>query len=98
MFAATATTIVSGAVCERIRLMSFLIFSSVYVALVYPWRGSWAWGGGRLKSLGFHDFPGSTPVDPVGCWAALVGGHRGGPTVRQVRQRHTNPVMGHNPP
>lgn len=72
MFAATAATIVSGAVAERIKLSSFLIFSAIYVMFVYPIVGSWGWGGGWLDSIGFHDFAGSTFVHSVGGWAALA--------------------------
>lgn len=72
MFAATAATIVSGAVAERIKLSSFMLFSIVYVGLVYPIVGSWKWGGGFLDGLGFYDFAGSTLVHSVGGWAALV--------------------------
>jgi Amt family ammonium transporter len=73
MFAATAATIVSGAVAERIKLGSFLIFTVIYVAIVYPLVGSWKWGGGWLDQKGFYDFAGSTLVHSVGGWAALVG-------------------------
>ena len=73
MFAATAATIVSGAVAERIKLSSFLIFSTVYVAIIYPVAGSWKWGAGWLDQMGFYDFAGSTLVHSVGGWAALVG-------------------------
>ncbi len=74
MFAATAATIVSGAVAERVKLGSFLVFSLIYVALVYPIVGSWGWGGGWLSKLDvpFHDFAGSTFVHSVGGWAALA--------------------------
>jgi len=77
MFAATAATIVSGAVAERIKLGAFMIFVVFYVGLVYPIVGSWQWGGGFLSTLGgenggFHDFAGSTLVHSVGGWAALV--------------------------
>ncbi len=72
MFAATAATIVSGAVAERIKLGSFMIFTIVYVGLVYPIAGSWKWGAGWLDELGFYDFAGSTLVHSVGGWAALV--------------------------
>ena len=72
MFAATAATIVSGAVAERVKLSSFMIFSIVYVGLVYPIVGSWKWGGGFLDKMGFYDFAGSTLVHSVGGWAALV--------------------------
>ena len=66
MFAATAATIVSGAVAERVRLSAFLVFSTIYVALVYPIVGFWHWGGGWLAEAGFHDFAGSTIVHGVG--------------------------------
>lgn len=73
MFAATAATIVSGAVAERIKLSSFMIFAMLYLAFVYPIAGSWKWGGGFLDELGFYDFAGSTLVHSVGGWAALIG-------------------------
>ncbi len=73
MFAATAATIVSGAVAERIKLSSFMIFAMLYLAIVYPIAGSWKWGGGFLDELGFYDFAGSTLVHSVGGWAALIG-------------------------
>jgi Amt family ammonium transporter len=72
MFAATAATIVSGAVAERIKLSAFMIFAIVYVGLVYPIVGAWKWGGGFLDGMGFYDFAGSTLVHSVGGWAALV--------------------------
>lgn len=72
MFAATAATIVSGAVAERIKINSFFIFAIIYVGLIYPITGSWQWGGGFLKQMGFYDFAGSTLVHSVGGWAALV--------------------------
>lgn len=78
MFAATAATIVSGAVAERIKLSSFMIFSIIYIGLIYPIVGSWQWGKGFLSTLkigeaeGFYDFAGSTLVHSVGGWAALV--------------------------
>ena len=72
MFAATAATIVSGAVAERIKLNSFMIFTLIYVGLVYPLIGSWKWGGGFLHNMGFYDFAGSTLVHSVGGWAAWL--------------------------
>lgn len=72
MFAATAATIVSGAVAERIKLGGFMIFTVIYVGLVYPIVGAWKWGGGWLDGLGFYDFAGSTLVHSVGGWAALI--------------------------
>jgi Amt family ammonium transporter len=72
MFAATAATIVSGAVAERIKLTSFMVFTVLYVGLIYPIVGAWKWGGGFLDGMGFYDFAGSTLVHSVGGWAALV--------------------------
>lgn len=72
MFAATAATIVSGAVAERMKILPFMIFTIIYVGFVYPIAGSWKWGGGFLDKLGFYDFAGSTLVHSVGGWAALV--------------------------
>jgi Amt family ammonium transporter len=73
VFAGTAATIVSGAVAERIKFGSFLIFSFLLVAFVYPLSGHWIWGGGFLGSNNFRDFAGSTVVHSVGGWAALAG-------------------------
>ena len=98
MFAATAATIVSGAVAERVKLSSFLIFSAVYVAFVYPIIGSWGWGGGWLNSLGFYDFAGSTFVHSVGGWAALIGVIILGPRTGKYVNGKIFPIMGHNMP
>jgi len=73
VFAGTAATIVSGAVAERIKYFSFIIFSFLLVAFVYPITGHWIWGGGWLATAGFWDFAGSTVVHSVGGWAALAG-------------------------
>ena len=73
MFAATAATIVSGAVAERIKLNAYLVFTLIFVGLVYPVIGSWKWGGGALDDWGFYDFAGSTLVHSVGGWGALAG-------------------------
>jgi len=72
MFAATAGTIISGAVAERIKINSFMLIVFIYVGLVYPVVGSWQWGSGFLYSLGFYDFAGSTLVHSVGGWGALI--------------------------
>jgi Amt family ammonium transporter len=72
MFAATCATIVSGAVAGRIKLSTFLVFSTLFVAICYPITGSWKWGGGWLDAKGFYDFAGSTLVHSVGGWGALV--------------------------
>ncbi|MCO4743715.1 MAG: ammonium transporter [Proteobacteria bacterium] len=95
MFAATAATIVSGAVAERVKLESFLIFSSIYVAVIYPMVGMWHWGGGWLAAAGFHDFAGSTIVHGVGGWGALVGAWMLGPRAAKLRgeaQPHSLPL------
>ena len=73
MFAATAATIVSGAVAERIKLSAYLIFTVIFVGIVYPLIGSWKWGEGALDAMGFYDFAGSTLVHSVGGWGALAG-------------------------
>ncbi|WP_215224349.1 ammonium transporter [Echinicola shivajiensis] len=73
MFAATAATIVSGAIAERVKLGAYLLFTLIYVGIVYPIIGSWKWGGGVLDDWGFYDFAGSTLVHSVGGWGALAG-------------------------
>ncbi len=73
MFAATAATIVSGAVAERIKLSAYMLFTIIFVGIVYPIIGSWKWGGGMLNEWGFYDFAGSTLVHSVGGWGALAG-------------------------
>ncbi len=72
MFAATCATIVSGAVAERVKLIPFLIFATLFVALSYPITGMWHWGGGWLAGMGFYDFAGSTLVHAAGGFAALA--------------------------
>lgn len=98
MFAATAATIVSGAVAERIKLSSFLIFSLIYVAIIYPIAGSWDWGKGWLDQMGFYDFAGSTLVHSVGGWAALVGAYILGPRIGKYSKKGIIPIMGHSMP
>ena len=98
MFAATAATIVSGAVAERIKLSSFLLFSTLYVAIIYPIAGSWKWGGGWLDQLGFYDFAGSTLVHGVGGWAALIGAYMLGPRIGKYSRTGMHPIKGHNMP
>ncbi len=73
VFVATAASIVSGAVAERVRLIPFLLFVAILTGLIYPVTGSWKWGGGWLDVMGFQDFAGSTLVHSVGGWAALTG-------------------------
>ena len=98
MFAATAATIVSGAVAERIKLSSFMIFSVIYVGLVYPIVGSWKWGGGFLDNLGFYDFAGSTLVHSVGGWAALIAVWLLGARIGKFKNGKSIPILGHNIP
>jgi Amt family ammonium transporter len=97
VFAGTAATIVSGAVAERIKFMSFVVFSFVMVGLIYPITGHWIWGGGWLAGMGFWDFAGSTVVHSVGGWAALAGilllGARIGKFGKDGR---VNPIPGHS--
>ncbi|KAA3614698.1 MAG: ammonium transporter [Calditrichaeota bacterium] len=98
MFAATAATIVSGAVAERIKLSSFMVFSTLYISIVYPIIGSWGWGAGWLSDLNFHDFAGSTYVHSVGGWAALAGVLALGPRHGKYINGTIRPIMGHNMP
>lgn len=96
-FAGTAATIVSGAVAERIKFLSFVAFSAVLVAFVYPIVGHWIWGGGWLASKGFFDFAGSTVVHSVGGWSALAGVIVLGPRLGKYRKDGSvNPIFGHN--
>ena len=104
MFAATAATIVSGAVAERIKLGPFMIFTVIYVGLVYPIVGSWQWGGGFLSTLGgedagFYDFAGSTLVHSVGGWGALVAIWLLGARIGKFGEKgKPNAIPGHNIP
>jgi len=99
MFAATAATIVSGAVAERIKLEAFMLFAVLYVGIVYPIVGSWQWGGGFLSSWGFYDFAGSTLVHSVGGWAALIVIYFLGARIGKFNSDGTsNPIFGHNVP
>lgn len=98
MFAATAATIVSGAVAERMKLDSFLIFSAIYVAVIYPLVGSWGWGKGWLDALNFHDFAGSTFVHSVGGWGALVAVFLLGPRTGKYINGISKPIWGHSMP
>jgi Amt family ammonium transporter len=98
MFAATAATIVSGAVAERIKLTSFMLFSLIYVGLVYPIVGAWKWGGGFLDQLGFYDFAGSTLVHSVGGWAALVAIWLLGARLGKFKNGKSFAILGHNIP
>jgi len=104
VFAATSATIVSGAMAERTKFLSYLVYSAVISALIYPVFGSWAWGGlyhgkGWLEKLGFIDFAGSTVVHSIGGWAALWGAVMLGPRLgRYSRDGKVNAIPGHNIP
>lgn len=110
MFAATAATIVSGAVAERVKLSSFLIYATILVTLVYPITGSWQWGGGWLSSLGlggvnadgdpigFYDFAGSTLVHGFGGFAALAAVLVLGPRAGKYVGGKVRPILGHSMP
>jgi len=96
MFAATAATIVSGAVAERVKFVPFMIFSFIFVGIVYPIIGSWQWGGGWLKTLGFYDFAGSTLVHSVGGWGALAGAMVLGPRIGKYVDGKSVTIPPHN--
>ncbi len=86
VFVATAASIVSGALAERVKMWPFFIFTLVLTALIYPIIGAWTWGGGWLAELGFKDFAGSTVVHGTGGWAALAGALVIGPRLGKFRQ------------
>jgi Amt family ammonium transporter len=97
VFAGTAATIVSGAVAERVKFLSFILFSFFLVAVIYPVGGHWAWGGGWLGTAGFKDFAGSTVVHSIGGWAALTGVIILGPRIGKYgKDGRVNPIPGHN--
>jgi Amt family ammonium transporter len=104
VFAATAATIVSGAMAERTKFVGYLIYSVVLSALIYPIFGGWAWGSlfngsGWLEGLGFIDFAGSTVVHSVGGWAALAGAIVLGPRIGKYgKDGSVRPILGHNIP
>jgi Amt family ammonium transporter len=102
VFAATAATIVSGAMAERTKFTGYLIYSIFVSGLIYPISGHWIWNGGWLAQLGFHDFAGSTVVHSVGAWAAMVGaialGARRGKYVRVNGKVSVKAIQGHNMP
>jgi Amt family ammonium transporter len=99
VFAATAATIVSGAVAERIKFKNYLIYSVFITALIYPVVGHWIWGGGWLANMGMIDFAGSTVVHSVGGWAGLAGAIILGPRIGKYNKDGTsNAITGHNIP
>ena len=96
VFCGTAATIVSGAVCERIKYVSFIVFSFIMTMLIYPVVGHWVWGGGWLSKLGMFDFAGSTVVHSVGGWAALAGVVMLGPRIGKFDNGNIKAIPGHN--
>ena len=97
VFAATAATIVSGAMAERTEFKAYLIFSIVITVLIYPVSGHWTWGGGWLSQLGFHDFAGSSIVHSVGAWVGLAGAAIIGPRIGKYgKNGKPNAIPGHN--
>ena len=98
MFAATAATIVSGAVAERVKLTSFMVYSTILVAFGYTIAGSWHWGGGWLSGIGFYDFAGSTVVHGFGGAAALAAVLILGPRAGKYTADGIKPIVGHSMP
>lgn len=97
VFAGTAATIVSGAVAERIKYISFIVFSALMAVLIYPVVGHWIWGGGWLAGKLFYDFAGSTQVHSIGGWAALMGVIILGPRIGKYSAGgKVNAIPGHN--
>lgn len=99
VFVATAASIVSGTLAERIKLWPFMAFTVVLTAFIYPIQGSWQWGGGWLSVMGFSDFAGSTLVHSVGGWAALTGAIILGPRIgKYTKEGGVRPIPGANLP
>ncbi|WMJ73936.1 ammonium transporter [Cytophagaceae bacterium ABcell3] len=98
MFAATAATIVSGSVAERIHFRSFMIFSILFVTFCYPVVGMWLWGGGYLSTMEtpFYDFSGASIVHSVGGWGALAGTIMLGPRICKFENGKSNQIEGHS--
>jgi Amt family ammonium transporter len=102
VFCATTATIVSGAMAERTKFLSYCVYSAVISALIYPIEAHWIWGGGWLAQLGFHDFAGSTAIHMVGGTCALIGARILGPRIGKFTKDSTgkitkvNAIPGHN--
>jgi len=98
-FAATAATIVSGAVAGRMKFTGYLVYSAILTGLIYPISGMWKWGGGALAEMGFADFAGSVVVHAVGGFAGLAGAILLGPRIgRYSEDGKSQPMLGHNIP
>ena len=98
MFAATAATIVSGAVAERVKLSGFMFYAAILVALGYTIAGSWKWGGGWLHDMGFYDFAGSSVVHAFGGFSALAAVLVLGPRKSKYINGEVRPILGHSMP
>ena len=98
MFAATAATIVSGAVAERVKLSGFMLYAAILVAFIYPIAGSWKWGGGWLDGMGFYDFAGSSIIHAFGGFAALAAVIVLGPRAGKYVDGEIKPILGHSMP
>jgi len=96
VFAATAATIVSGAMAERTKFKSYLIYSAIISLVIYPISGHWIWGGGWLAKMGMHDFAGSTVVHSVGGWLAFVGAFVLGPRIGKYKKGKVYAIPGHS--
>jgi len=96
VFAATAATIVSGAVAERTKFNAYIVFSIVITVFIYPVSGHWLWGGGWLAEIGFTDFAGSTLVHSVGAWVGLAGAATLGPRLGKYVDGKPKAIPGHN--
>ena len=97
VFCATTATIVSGAMAERTKFLSYCIYSAVISALIYPIEAHWIWGGGWLAALGFHDFAGSCAIHMVGGISALIGAKMLGPRIGKYdRKGKSKAIPGHN--
>ena len=104
VFCATTATIVSGAMAERTKFLSYCVYSAVISALIYPIEAHWVWGGGWLAQLGFHDFAGSAAIHMVGGVCALIGAIMVGPRIGKFERsadgkvKRVNAIPGHNIP
>ena len=98
VFCATTATIVSGAMAERTKFISYCVYSAVISAVIYPIEAHWTWGGGFLAQMGFHDFAGSNCIHMVGGICALIGAAMLGPRIGKFSKRTGKPhaIPGHN--